>query len=331
MFKQFNEQNKETVKELFSMFADRMLPAAPAQSSNPPAKPSCSKASPTAGSSDSQPTDASQPAASSSKVVEKVDCSPVIVNTPPKQVVDLTTDTEGAEKECPPKNKNGREKECSSTDRRPRVASVITKVEPQTKIRDLRRNLKRKSESDDSDHRKSARLDLPGSARALAEINFQKVESKRFESDHQLQRRQFTEALIKPPVWFPMDLSLTAYLVVRFLFVHEKARYHARMHSDKGQNFQQYRKPFHHYGIKAAEIFDAYAHKQHINMSYSRSPNLKAMIPWFREWPKQRLPQLTPHCTYYKNQKTVSLRTNTAFFETHLKKLGGKMLPTVLS
>ena len=333
MLKTFNEQNQQTVKDLFAMFADRLLPPASAG----PSQPSCSKTSSpsVATSSLPAPNTTAQSSAKPSSTRDVIDLdadeivtAPVIVHTPPKSSTDETSThkQKGAEKECPPKTKNtdGREKESSSTPRRPRINSVITKVETRPVIRDHRRNLKRKSESEDSDSQKRTKLSVPTSSRALAELSFPKADRKSLENDHQYQRRQFTEALIRPPVWFPMDLSLTAYLVVRFLFVHEKARFHARMHSDKGQNFQQYRKPFHHYGIKAAEMFDAFAHRQHVNIAYSAGPNLKAIIPWFRQWPKQRIPQLTPHCNYFKNQKTVSLRTNVAFFEAHLKKLGGK-------
>ena len=325
MFKQFNQQSQDTVKELFTMFAEKLKPPVPAASPCAPAASPCAV-----------PDNSTSIAPESSSTSKSMDASkivvPVVINTPPKEdKMDLTNDKIGEEKVCLPKpsSTKGREKESSPVLHKPKLASVIKKVEkPEVHrppiIRDHRRNLKRKSESENSDAKKQ-KLDRPNSARALAELSIPKVQVRTLEDDHQAQRTQFTRALIKLPVWFPMELSFTAYLVVRFLFVHEKARFHARMHSDKGQNFQQYRKPFHYYAIKAADVFDEYAQKQYVNQAFQHGgPQLKSIIPWFRNWPKNRMQQLTPHCQYNKKQKTVSLRTNVAFLETHLKKLGGK-------
>ena len=326
MFQKFNEQSQNTVKELFTLLAAKMTPQVPTQSS---------------------PGTGVDTPCSSKTAVKTAVSVPVVVSPPPKEVVDLTDNTVGEEKECPPPKPSaeGREKECSPVLRKPKIASVIKKVvkndakdkatirdqsaKGDTKsrpiIRDHRRNLKKKSESDDSDVHKKQKLDRPYTARALAELTIPKVLVRTLGDDHQFQRNQFTQALIKLPVWFPMELSFTAYLVVRFLYVHEKARFHAKLHSDKGQNFQQYRKPFHYYGIKAAEIFDKYAQHQYVNQAFQQGgPQLKTIIPWFRQWPKQRMHQLTPHCQYFKQQKTVSLRTNVGFFERHLEKLGGE-------
>ena len=329
MFKQFNAQSQNTVKELFTMFADKLAPKAPANESK------CAKETLPGNSKDKQIDLAVVNNSSESDFKKSKASVPVVVNTPPKEaVVDLTVDVAGEEKECPPPKPSaeGREKECSPVLHKPKVASVIHKVvkensEQRPIIRDHRRNLKRKSESGDSDSRKKQKLDRPNTSRALAELTIPKVVVRTLDDDHQAQRTQFTKALIKLPVWFPMEMSFTAYLVVRFLYVHEKARFHAKLHSDKGQNFQQYRKPFHYYGIKAAEVFDQYAQRQYVNQAFQQGgPLLKSIIPWFRNWPKQRMPQLTPHCQYYKQQKTVSLRTNVDFLEKHLKKLGGKSL-----
>ena len=325
MFKQFNAQSQNTVKELFTMFADKLAPKAPTKE-----KP-CAKEALPCNSKTEQIKLAVVDNSSEDALKKAKSTVPVVVNTPPKEaVVDLTV---GEEKEClPPKpSAEGGEKECSPVLRKPKVASVVHKVVKDTPeqrpiIRDHRRNLKRKSESGDSDSHKKQKLDRPNTSRALAELTIPKVVVRTLEDDHQVQRTEFTKALIKLPIWFPMELSFTAYLVVRFLYVHEKARFHAKLHSDKGQNFQQYRKPFHYYGIKAAEVFDQYAQRQYVNQAFQQGgPQLKTIIPWFRHWPKQKMHQLTPHCQYYKQQKTVSLRTNIDFFEKHLKKLGGKL------
>ena len=327
MFKQFNAQSQNTVKELFAMFADKLAPKAPPNNSP------CDKEVLPCSSKSVQEDVAAVNATSKPGNKNAAVTVPVVVNTPPKEaVVDLTVDTAGEEKVSPPPTPSaaGVEKECSPELRKPKIASVVRKVVKEEKeqrpiIRDHRRNLKRKSESGDSDSHKKQKLERINTARALAELTIPKVVVRSLEDDHQVQRDQFTKALLKLPVWFPMELSFTAYLVVRFLFVHEKARFHAKLHSDKGQNFQQYRKPFHYYGIKAAEIFDQYAQRQYVNQAFQQGgPQLKSIIPWFRQWPKQRMHQLTPHCNYYKQQKTVSLRTNVDFFEKHLKKLGGK-------
>ena len=61
-----------------------------------------------------------------------------------------------------------------------------------------------------------------------------KIKVDALPEDRQLLRDNFTKALIDVPSWFPLNLSVGAYAVIRFMYAHERARFQTYyFHCDK--------------------------------------------------------------------------------------------------
>ena len=142
--------------------------------------------------------------------------------------------------------------------------------------------------------------------------------------DRQEVRDAFTKALTSVPGWFPLDLSIGAYVVIRFMYTHERARYITYMHHcDKGHKQPDYRKPFHYYGSKMAPIFDNICqHRYHKVMD---KPNLalKDFIPWFKKWNSTwSRPYICSTTIHIKSATTLRLLTHAAFLDNFLDDIG---------
>ena len=115
----------------------------------------------------------------------------------------------------------------------------------------------------------------------ITNLTVVKVES--MPDDRQMLRDNFTKALIHIPSWFPLNLSVGAYAVLRFMYAHERARFQVYyFHCDKSHKRPEYRKPFHFYGEAMAQHFDKMCKAKFDRISDKNSASLRDFVPWFK-------------------------------------------------
>ena len=142
--------------------------------------------------------------------------------------------------------------------------------------------------------------------------------------DRQEVRDAFTKALTSIPGWFPLDLSIGAYVVIRFMYAHERARYTTYMHHcDKGHKQPDYRKPFHYYGSKMAQTFDNICQNRYSKVMDKPDLALKDFLPWFKKWnPTWSRPYVCSTTCHLKSAKTMRLLTHAGFLDNFLEDIG---------
>ena len=151
-----------------------------------------------------------------------------------------------------------------------------------------------------------------------------KIKVDSLSDDRQMLRDNFTKALIDIPSWFPLNLSVGAYAVIRFMYAHERARFQTYyFHCDKNHKRPEYRKPFHHYGAEMARHFDVICKAKFDRITDKASAVLRDFLPWFKKynskWPR---PYIVSTCKPRRKEKSMMLLTEAGFMDNFLQDIG---------
>ena len=160
----------------------------------------------------------------------------------------------------------------------------------------------------------------------LDEMDIAMAEFKPMETlpDRQGVRDNFTKALTTVPGWFPLTLSVGAYVVIRFMYAHERARWTTYFyHCDKGHKQPDYRKPFHWYGGLMAQCFDSFCQNKYNKVVDKPDLALRDFIPWFKMWkPEWTRPYICSTSHHLKSAKSMRVHTDVGFFNRFLADIG---------
>ena len=142
--------------------------------------------------------------------------------------------------------------------------------------------------------------------------------------DRQGLRNAFVKSLVSIPGWFPLTLSVGAYVIIRFMYVHERARWITYTHHcDKGHKTPAYRKPFHYYGAEMAAVFDSICQNKYNKLMDQPDIVLKDFLPWFKRWnPKWTRPYICSSTHHVKKAKNMRVLTEVDFLNRFLEDIG---------